>query len=183
MAIMRKNLSEGIKKLVAGRQQYRCANRPNSGIIKNYNCPLWDLKTRYGSFGEEGYEIDHIKEVSKGGSNELNNLQALCLSCHSVKTRRFVSIKSENSEKSKKTEKSKKKEQELLLSGDYSEEHYVVESILDKKYENNQMYYLVKWKDYNFSECTWELVDNLNGCKRKIRKFEKEVRLFDNMKN
>ena len=175
MAIMRKNLSEGIKKLVAGRQQYRCANSPRSSIIKNYNCPLWEIKTRYGSFGEEGYEIDHIKEVSKGGSNDLYNLQALCLSCHSVKTRRFVSIKPEKNEK----------EQKSLLKEEYekSDDTYEVESILDKKFENNQVYYLVKWKDYNFSECTWELVDNLNRCKRKIRKFEKEVRLLDNMKN
>lgn len=172
MTIIRKNLSEGIKKLVAGRQQYRCANSPRSGVIKNYNCPLWDLKTRYGSFGEEGYEIDHIKEVSIGGNNDLHNLQALCLSCHSVKTRRFVSIKPENENKSLLKEECEK-----------SDDVYEVESILDKKLENNQVYYLVKWKDYNFSECTWELASNLNGCKRKVRKFEKEVRLFDNMKN
>lgn len=171
MALARKNLSEGIKKLVAGKQQYRCANRPRSGIIKNYNCPLWELKTRYGSFGEEGYEIDHIKEVSKGGSNDMNNLQALCLSCHSVKTRRFVSIKPE-----------KKKESLLKKEEDYSDERYEVESILDKKVDNKQVYYLVKWKNYSFSECTWESVDNLKDCKRKIRKFEKEVRLFNQVK-
>jgi hypothetical protein len=172
MAIMRKNLSEGIKKLVAGKQQYRCANRPRSGIIKNYNCPLWNIKDRNGSFGEEGYEIDHIKEVSRGGSNDMNNLQALCLSCHSVKTRRFVSIKPE-----------KKKEEEMLLDKDSSEEYYEVEDILDKRVDNNDVLYLVKWKGYKFSECTWESVNNLNGCKRKIRKFEKEVRSFSKMKN
>lgn len=176
MAIMRKNLSEGIKKLVAGKQQYRCANRPRSGVIKNYNCPLWNIKERNGSFGEEGYEIDHIKEVSRGGSNDMNNLQALCLSCHSVKTRRFVSIKSD--EKQKKT-----KEEEMLLDKDSSEEYYEVEDILDKRVDNNDVHYLVKWKGYNFSECTWESVNNLNGCKRKIRKFEKEVRYFSEMKN
>ncbi len=172
MAIVRKNLSEGIKKLVAGKQQYRCANRPRSGIIKNYNCPLWNIKDRNGSFGEEGYEIDHIKEVSRGGSNDMNNLQALCLSCHSVKTRRFVSIKPE-----------KKKEEEMLLDKDSSEEYYEVEDILDKRVDNNDVLYLVKWKGYKFSECTWESVNNLNGCKRKIRKFEKEVRSFSKMKN
>lgn len=172
MAIMRKNLSEGIKKLVAGKQQYRCANRPRSGIIKNYNCPLWNIKERNGSFGEEGYEIDHIKEVSRGGSNDMNNLQALCLSCHSVKTRRFVSIKPE-----------KKKEEEMLLDKNSSEEYYEVEDILDKRVDNNDVLYLVKWKGYKFSECTWESVNNLNGCKRKIRKFEKEVRSFSKMKN
>lgn len=175
MAIMRKNLSEGLKKLVAGKQQYRCANRPRSGVIKNYNCPLWNIKERNGSFGEEGYEIDHIKEVSRGGSNEINNLQALCLSCHSVKTRRFVSIKTEKQKENK--------EEEMLLDKDSSDEYYEVEDILDKKIENNDVQYLVKWKGYNFSECTWESVSNLNGCKRKIKKFEKEVRWFSEMKN
>ena len=169
MAITRKNLSEGIKKLVAGKQQFRCANKPRSGIIKNYNCPLWELKQRSGSFGEEGYEIDHIKEVSTGGNNDMQNLQALCLSCHSVKTRRFLSFRYD-----KKSLIDKKEEQ--------SENTYEVESILDKKNEAGHIYYLIKWKDYTFSECTWESIDNLKNCKRKIKKFEKEVKLFNDIK-
>ena len=32
------------------------------------------------------YEIDHILPVFKGGSNDLNNLQALCRNCHGKKT-------------------------------------------------------------------------------------------------
>ena len=31
-------------------------------------------------------EIDHIIPVSMGGTNDLSNLQALCLDCHSRKT-------------------------------------------------------------------------------------------------
>lgn len=33
-------------------------------------------------------EVDHIVPVSKGGTNEMDNLQALCKSCHSKKTAR-----------------------------------------------------------------------------------------------
>jgi 5-methylcytosine-specific restriction endonuclease McrA len=33
------------------------------------------------------FEIDHILPISKGGNNELDNLQALCRSCHISKTR------------------------------------------------------------------------------------------------
>lgn len=32
------------------------------------------------------YEIDHIKPLCVGGSNEENNLQALCRNCHGDKT-------------------------------------------------------------------------------------------------
>jgi len=91
---MRRNVSEATKKCVAGRQHYKCANEPGSGIhgLESYVCPLWlnpDLNNK-GSFDESGYEIDHIKELANGGSNDVPNLQALCKSCHSVKTKRFL---------------------------------------------------------------------------------------------
>lgn len=44
-----------------------------------------------GSFDESGYEIDHIFEHTKTQDDSDANLQALCKSCHSVKTRRFNS--------------------------------------------------------------------------------------------
>mgnify|MGYP000014564957 CR=1 FL=1 len=34
------------------------------------------------------YQIDHIKPKSQGGSNELDNLQALCPNCHAMKTQK-----------------------------------------------------------------------------------------------
>jgi 5-methylcytosine-specific restriction endonuclease McrA len=41
-----------------------------------------------GKFDESGYQIDHILEVTNSGSNDSSNLQVLCPSCHSVKTKR-----------------------------------------------------------------------------------------------
>lgn len=38
------------------------------------------------SLHSEKFEIDHIKPLASGGSNDLNNLQALCNSCHKEKT-------------------------------------------------------------------------------------------------
>ena len=47
---------------------------------------MWQLQSGY--FDESGFQIDHIVEVKHGGTNEITNLQMLCPSCHSVKTKR-----------------------------------------------------------------------------------------------
>jgi 5-methylcytosine-specific restriction endonuclease McrA len=89
---MSRYISDSTKKSIVGRQHYQCANKPDSKIIgiDGYSCPLWLKNTSIkGNFDESGYEIDHIKEFSTGGSNTINNLQALCKCCHAVKTKRF----------------------------------------------------------------------------------------------
>lgn len=80
----KRKVSNGIKKQVAGRQRFLCA-----ATIKDYTCPLNGLP-----FDEAGYEIDHIVPLSEGGSNEITNLQALCLMCHRVKSNRAASVPS-----------------------------------------------------------------------------------------
>jgi 5-methylcytosine-specific restriction endonuclease McrA len=37
---------------------------------------------------DENYEIDHIHPLARGGSNPVQNLQALCRACHVHKTDR-----------------------------------------------------------------------------------------------
>ena len=88
---MSRKVSEGQKKIIAGRQQYKCANKPFSNLLKleKYNCPLWERENNQGCFDESGYEIDHIIEHSLTGNDSLENLQALCVTCHRVKTKRF----------------------------------------------------------------------------------------------
>jgi len=78
---MIRNVTESQKKRVAGRQRYTCA-----ASIPEYTCPM-----RGEPFDESGYEIDHIKELREGGTNEESNLQALCIMCHRVKTSRMSS--------------------------------------------------------------------------------------------
>lgn len=91
---MSRKVSESLKKRVAGKQSFKCANKPNIRLsgLDNYQCPLWKINSENrGSFDESGYEIDHIVEhcVSKNDSEE--NLQALCKLCHTVKTKLFLS--------------------------------------------------------------------------------------------
>jgi hypothetical protein len=82
-------LSEAIKKRIAGKQNFKCANKPGSNLkgLEGYSCDLWKLSD--GTFGEALYEIDHIEEYCISQNHAESNLQALCPSCHRVKTNRF----------------------------------------------------------------------------------------------
>jgi hypothetical protein len=89
----KRNVTEATKKQVAGAQHYKCANKPKSKLkgLGNYNCPLWEIiGDNKGSFDNSGYEIDHITEHSVSRDDDIENLQALCKLCHSVKTKRFL---------------------------------------------------------------------------------------------
>jgi hypothetical protein len=88
---MRKNLSVDFKREIAGKQHFKCANRPGSNLrgLQNYQCPLWKMSTDRGSFDQAGYNINHIVEFSVSKDDSKSNLQALCPSCHACKTQRF----------------------------------------------------------------------------------------------
>jgi hypothetical protein len=89
-----KGITESVKKTVAARQSFKCANNQSDAWASsptNYDCTLWQC--RDGTFDEAGYEIDHIAEVSISGDNSVENLQALCPMCHRVKTKRFLQQK------------------------------------------------------------------------------------------
>lgn len=55
------------------------------------------------------------------------------------------------------------------------EEEYTVEKVLDKRVRANKVEYYLKWKNYAFSESTWEPVKNLD-CKILIDEYEKRIR-------
>jgi hypothetical protein len=71
----------------------KCANTPTIKAIEchNYDCVRWQFFE--GNFERNHYEIDHKIEFSKGGTNEIDNLQELCLDCHKYKTLNFVKSK------------------------------------------------------------------------------------------
>ena len=62
----KRNVSESKKKFIASNQKWKCAHCQN--LLDNT------------------YEVDHVVALYKGGSNELNNLEALCRNCHGKKT-------------------------------------------------------------------------------------------------
>lgn len=88
-------ISDAKKRSIAGKQYYKCANNPKNKLrrLENYKCPLWEKDNHNkGSFDCSGFEIDHIDEFITSRNNSEENLQALCKSCHSVKTRKFREI-------------------------------------------------------------------------------------------
>ncbi len=88
-----RKLTEGAKKKIAAKQFFKCNNRPELELIGigNYECPLWKKQDENrGIFDESGYDIDHIIEWCITHDDSIANLQALCKSCHSVKTRNFM---------------------------------------------------------------------------------------------
>ncbi len=53
------------------------------------------------------------------------------------------------------------------------DKEYQVENILEKWMVSRKAHYLIKWKRYDTSENTWELMKNLNSCARTLQHFER----------
>jgi len=62
----KRSVSEAKKRYVASSQNWKCAN-----CAQQLN---------------HTFEVDHIMRLEYGGSNEVNNLSALCRNCHGLKT-------------------------------------------------------------------------------------------------
>ena len=106
---MSRKLTEAKKKSIASQQDFQCANKPGANLpgIEDYKCLLWARNdpTKLGNFDGAGYEIDHIKEFCDSKDDSDSNLQALCCSCHSVKTRNYMMNKKYKSRKNKSHDK------------------------------------------------------------------------------
>lgn len=78
---MPKNLNKEHRFRVYEKSNYSCSN---CGLI--FNIPEnWNKLTAIHN-GEIYLEIDHIKPISKGGADTLENKQALCQKCNNKKS-------------------------------------------------------------------------------------------------
>lgn len=56
-----------------------------------------------------------------------------------------------------------------------SENEYYVEKVLDKKIEDGEVKYLIKWEGWSIDQSTWEPIENLNNINHLIEDFEREA--------
>lgn len=66
-------------------QQVRAMSRKHRWTVayrQEYKC-----KVCKGLLHPKAFDIDHIVELARGGTDTLDNLQALCVQCHAIKTR------------------------------------------------------------------------------------------------
>ena len=52
------------------------------------------------------------------------------------------------------------------------QQEFEVEEVHDKRQEKGQLYYLVKWKNFDSSANSWEPINNLIHCREMIKEFE-----------
>lgn len=55
----------------------------------------------------------------------------------------------------------------------YDNEYYV-DKIIDSKFVDNHVVYLIRWKHFGPEEDTWEPLENLGNCLPKVRDFHKK---------
>ena len=70
-------------------QEYKC----RGPIEGEYICPMNRSKMKFSDSYAPDAEYDHIITLESGGSNDINNIQALCGCCHNKKTKKESLIK------------------------------------------------------------------------------------------
>jgi hypothetical protein len=168
----KRTITESTKKKIAGKQHYKCANSPTKQLagLTDYKCPLWQIiGQNQGLFDESGYEIDHITEFSVTQNDDDNNLQALCLCCHNVKTKRFNAINKKLTKKPiNKPIKNKPVDKPKVVKGNKKQD--TVPKTIDSSSTSSTMsdsseditYSLPKTESYVFSKNLQNQIDELN---------------------
>ena len=151
---MLRQLSESNKKRIAGKQYYKCANKPGDNLngLEGYKCPFWLSAEHNGSFDESGFDIDHIIEYSIGGATSESNLQALCIPCHAVKTKRFMAGKTDKKGEHNKGEHTKKGKGEPDLYPKYNDNDLSIDIKPHTQHNHELLSYLNKLSTTKLSQ-------------------------------
>lgn len=62
-------------------------------------------------------------------------------------------------------------------------DEYVVEKIVSARERNGKKEYKIKWEGYDYRQCTWEPLENLENIKELIKDFEENIKNTNNNKN
>lgn len=144
----RKAISVSTKNAIAAKQLHKCAT------VEGYTCPFLGK-----TFDESGFHIDHRIEVADGGTNDIDNLQALCPCCHSFKT---LQSARERTSKPKEKKEPKKKIDYVELSNILATNKTVSEC-------EAQIRNLLGWEKLDYSaRPTFENRDQLIPCDQLI---------------
>ena len=133
----------------------------------------------------DNYEIDHIKALANGGSNDVSNLQVLCKGCHHNKTKDEAEegwVKQSDTESSFNSETSKIHESDLsrvwAFVEKYTEIHDPDLKIFGfdiNKCRKNQMYY----NTFNYPQFTvMDKVDEYTGNHSRAGKYYVECKKY-----
>jgi len=61
------------------------------------------------------------------------------------------------------------------------QQEFEVEEIIDRRQEKGQLYYLVKWKNFDSSANSWEPISNLIHCREMIKEYEKKKKKVESV--
>ena len=75
MATPRRNFTESEIEAVWKKAKIQANNNPD--VFRKDYAGAWIRKSDYGKHTKYGWEVDHVKPLVKGGSNELDNLLPL----------------------------------------------------------------------------------------------------------
>lgn len=90
---MNRHISDSTILKLLKKQDFKCNNNIEANLwgINDFKCPCWQLNNGY--LNPDLFEVDHVIEFAVKKDNSIDNLQILCVMCHTIKTKNFMKNK------------------------------------------------------------------------------------------